>query len=276
MTQKSDFTIAQTEHGLTVTKINNKKIETLNIPEGITYIGNPDVIEYLFQDCNKLKTILLPSTLKRIELYAFNDCRALETIYIPEGVEYIGARAFEDCHALKEIHIPDSVKEIGTGAFCACEKITQIHLPKSLKKISDSLFYGCKSLNFDLLEIPETITEIGSQAFASTNIQSFCTPDSVTTIGYGLFDRCPSLKSLTISDNVTELGSNIFGQEAPKGLKVRIGPNITKTDVSSAWDTTCNLFKTFPNLYEIRKEGIYNITLGKMLENEQWSPEDFQ
>lgn len=46
------------------------------IPEGVRKVGYA-----AFQDCHLLHTVMLPSTLERIEAYAFNDCHNLYEIY---------------------------------------------------------------------------------------------------------------------------------------------------------------------------------------------------
>lgn len=46
------------------------------IPEGVRKVGYA-----AFQDCHLLHTVMLPSTLERIEAYAFNDCYNLYEIY---------------------------------------------------------------------------------------------------------------------------------------------------------------------------------------------------
>lgn len=55
-----------------------------------------------------LRTVVLPSTIKRIGHNAFLGCPDLITIQLPEGLEYIGNCAFSGC-GFQEIFVPVSV-----------------------------------------------------------------------------------------------------------------------------------------------------------------------
>lgn len=106
----------------------------LVLPEGMTKISDlmlsglsfeefeiSDKIESIgtaaFMSCNYLKSITIPSSVKRIESWTFTNCRSLEEINLPEGLESIGDFAFLACASLRRIVIPRSVTSIGIGLF---------------------------------------------------------------------------------------------------------------------------------------------------------------
>lgn len=65
------------------------------------------------------------------------------------------------------------------------------------------------------LEIPEklgfkNVTEIGSQAFAYSEVESVIVPDGMKTIGHNAFIECHDLKSIQIPNSVTKIGSMAF------------------------------------------------------------------
>lgn len=274
---KSDFTVEASKHGLTITKINNKKIEVLNVPEGITYIGNPEASEFIFSDCSKLSEIHLPTSLKRIEHYAFNGLSSLKKINIPKSVEFIGSWAFEGCKSLTELYIPDTVHSLGTGLFSGCTNLKQVHLPEKLSELPDNLFSGCTNLDYNFLEIPDSVTKYGCEVFARTSFSEFWIGENVTSVGRGAFADCKNLTFLEIPDSVTQLGQNLFGNTTGTvKTKVNLSSNIVRTDIDMIYDTTLKLFQKFPKLYKIEKEGITNLTLNKKIENEFWNPEDFE
>jgi len=68
--------------------------------------------ERAFNGCY-MKTLVLPSTIKRIDAYAFVELRH-SGLVLPEGLEYIGDGAFSN---LLSVTIPRSVKHIGYNAF---------------------------------------------------------------------------------------------------------------------------------------------------------------
>lgn len=65
------------------------------------------------------------------------------------------------------------------------------------------------------LEIPEklgfkNVTEIGSQAFAYSEVESVIVPDGMKTIGHNAFIECYDLKSIQIPNSVTKIDSMAF------------------------------------------------------------------
>ena len=61
-----------------------KNLVKINLPEGLTSIGHSAF------NSSGLESIVLPTTLKRIEDYTFNECKCLKNISLPEKLEYIG------------------------------------------------------------------------------------------------------------------------------------------------------------------------------------------
>ncbi len=62
---------------------------------------------------DKIREIIVPGTVKKIDAEAFAFCYA-DKIVIEEGVEQIGRRAFMDSY-IDEIHFPSSIRKAGVG-----------------------------------------------------------------------------------------------------------------------------------------------------------------
>ena len=61
------------------------------------------------------------------------------------------------------------------------------------------------------VEIPDSVTSIGSQAFQNCgNLKSIVIPDSVTDLGYGAFHSCGKLESVTIRGRVDVIDDRTF------------------------------------------------------------------
>lgn len=148
--------------------------------EGITTLP-----EGIFNCCDQLKDIVLPSTLTAIPKNAFYQCYALETITIPDSVETIGYYAFYNCTKLAEIIISDNSK---------------------LETLVERAFMYTKITSINL---PNTLIEIGSEAFRNTSLQSITIPENVATYGTYIFSGCTSLEAVTINAKTTT-GSNMF------------------------------------------------------------------
>ena len=71
---------------------------------------------------SSMKTIKLPSELKKIRVSAFHSCKGLTELELPDGVEVIERSAFQSCKNLKRIVIPPSVTKIPKSAFNGCPK----------------------------------------------------------------------------------------------------------------------------------------------------------
>ena len=65
--------------------------------------------------------------------------------------------------------------------------------------------------NLSTIEIPSSVTSIGSHAFEyCRSLTSIVIPSNVTSIGYGAFNGCSSLTNITITSSVTSISNSAF------------------------------------------------------------------
>lgn len=176
----------------------------LNIPEGITRIGN-----YAFANC-KLKEIIIPKSVTEIGSYAFYRCE-FNTVKFKDGnIEnlIIEDFAFEQCYDLISVVLPSNIVSIGSYVFSGCANLSEINLPESLSNIGEYTFGSCGLINVTLPSNLKTISKclfIGCNLLSSINI-----PESVTKIEAGAFVNCNSLKTIKIPSTITAIKSEAF------------------------------------------------------------------
>ncbi len=238
----ADVTVPETIDGYTVTDISkdafiNTEVETISIPACVKYIAgeNPfldsamlreiNVAEgnenYSSQDgilYNKDKTSLLCYPMGKRET----------SFTIPEGVTTLGVAAFYDT-TLQELIFPSTLKEVKRHAVSYNERLTKLDLsntavtvisdmaftyctalfefafPKGLEEINAAAFAGCGALKE--IEIPDTVTYIGQNAFAATGLKSVYIPPTVIEIGYCAFGYDEDLKADSSFIIIGEYGS---------------------------------------------------------------------
>ena len=155
---------------------NNANIKSVIVSEGVTGIG-----ERLFQYCDNLKTVSLPTTLTAIKKAAFlphidgyiyhQSLNGLTELKIPERVTELGVNAFAET-AIKSVIVPSSGTNVGAMVFSECQYLETVRYGS--KVISDRMFVRCTKLKN--LTLTKNVKEIVGGCF------NYC--ESLTTITY--------------------------------------------------------------------------------------------
>ncbi len=179
------------------------KSEIVNvvIGEGIDTVGQLN-----FYNCTALKSVSLPSTLTTLRggtlnYGAFRECTALESIELPEGLTTIDDMAFRGCSSLKSITIPGTVTTIGLSICQDCSDLETVTFGEGMTFTGYESFRdsGVKYVNF-----PSTMQVISGWCFYNTRISSVVIPESVTEIGTRAFAQCEHISSVTVYNPNTE------------------------------------------------------------------------
>lgn len=118
-----------------------------------------------------------------------------------EGIRSLGNTAPMAGCAIKSIIIPDSCSVIGQRAFAG---IVYIGSLSEHGENYDPTPY------LDIV-IPNTVTEIGLEAFSGSNmIKNVTFGNRVRTIGNSVFNSDMGIKSIVIPDNVVSLGQEVY------------------------------------------------------------------
>ena len=187
---------------------------SITIPNSVINIG-----DHAFEDCDSLISITIPNSVTNIGDHAFSCCASLSSVTISKNLTSIGDYAFHSCTSLVSITIPNSVTTIGWRAFEACTSLTSITIPNSVTKIGENSFSFCNSLTsmvvdsgngiYDSRDNCNAIIETATNTLIA-GCPNTIIPNSVTSIGFGAFEDCTSLTSITIPNSVIGIGSRAF------------------------------------------------------------------
>lgn len=146
-----------------------------------------------FNGCENEFKLELPETMKAIGERAFANCEQLEEITVPASVKNIGASAFEGCTNLKTLSFnATNCEDVAYPyPFSGCTSLNSVVFGEGVTRIPANLFNSCAGLA--KVVIPESVTEIGTYAFAFSGLGEITIPKSVNTIGEYAFSECGKL-----------------------------------------------------------------------------------
>jgi hypothetical protein len=130
-------------------------MESYTIPEGVTTLD----LELLCDDTT-IEEIVLPSTVRKIEMSAFEGYDSLEQIVLNEGLEEIGSFAFNSPN-IEELTIPSTVNYIGDMPFfqnIALERL--ILLPVTPPEMDDRYMLWEEDLDYRTIIVPQCSLEL--------------------------------------------------------------------------------------------------------------------
>lgn len=138
-------------------------------------------------------------------------------IIIPEEITYsnktytvsmLDFRAFQYDKELKSVILPSTITEIPSSAFAHCIGLTTIEIPESITTIGYNAFEGSGLIS---ITIPGSVRTIGSYAFwLCENLEELVISEGVENINSHAFMHCRTLKNVVIPESVTTLSDGVF------------------------------------------------------------------
>ena len=204
----------------------------VRIPDGVSEI------EYCaFEEDASVGVILIPDTVTKRRRFAFLDCSNLQDVVIPESVNEIEGCAFWGCPKIRNVYIPKSVTKIGSIITSAktikvdpenpvydsrndCNAIIETNtntlingccgtiIPDSVTKIAEYAFQFCLHLPSNF-KIPDSVREIGRNAFDCCGLYSLRIPNSISRIETEVF-LGSKLSTISIPDSVNYIDTCAF------------------------------------------------------------------
>ena len=203
----------------------NSGLESVTIPELVEHLGAKantsatiSASVYLFDGCENLVSVTLPSKLQTIGAYVFRNCTNLSTITytgyegegnsLPASTSLIGNYSFNNCTSLGQIALPGTTT-MGTYLFSGCSALSQVTLSDSLTSIPNSAFSYCTSLTEIVL--PESLTSLDVNVFFGSGLTTIEIPVGLTSVGNAAFSACASLTGFTVAAGNTAFKTDSNG-----------------------------------------------------------------
>ena len=247
-------------------------ITSVIIKSGVTSIG-----DCIFYNCENLKSVTIPDSIKNIGRYAFLGT-GLTNITIPDSVTSIETGAFQVCAGLKSATVSKNLTKIGRCVFQMCYNLESVNIPSGVTCIDNSAFMGCMKL--EKIIIPKNVTHFGTHAFYMTKwlenqqnknplvivnniivdgvkcVGKVTVPSGVKAIGDSAFIFNNKLTGITIPSSVTSIGYSAF-QNCEKLQSITIPKNVTKIEAFA--------FSSTKWLYELQKKDPLVVVNGMLI-----------
>ena len=225
----------------------NEEQRSVQIPEGVEEIDSG-----FFEDYQKLDSIALPSTLKRIGDYSFKSCVGLEELKMPDALAEIDDAAFSHCTSIRSVTLPDSLKLLGRSSFINCTSLESIEIPGGVKTISDWCFCSCIALKTVTLNEGLVSIEHGSFSHCES-LEEIVIPNTVTKIGKISFVNCSNLRKIVLSEGLREIGEDAF--RGCNSLEEIVIP-YTVTKIGDSCFSSCSNLRRIVLPYNIQEIGM--------------------
>lgn len=148
--QLTSVTLPSSIKGIYFGAFENTALQSVNLPEGLLYLGDYALSGEVFKDCKQLQSIKLPQSLLRIGDHCFEGS-GIKEIRIPKNVRHIGNKIFYKCKELASVYFEGTPDTIWTQPFLYCDNLKEVSVPKEFYeryKNDHSLFGNCPIKEF--------------------------------------------------------------------------------------------------------------------------------
>lgn len=220
----------------------------MDIPSGVSKLGSE-----VFKSCTSLETMTIPDAIKEIPNSLFDRCTSLKSVTMAPDVTVLGQYAFNGCTKLAEIKysgsqlagvpakaneqgnivtFPATLTEVGNYCFDRCTSISGFKLNDGLKRIGNYAFADNKSITE--IEIPETVTYLGSYFIKATGVTKLTIPASVTYMGSYLAQNCTGITFYICNPKPISCQSTTFSPSGYSGTSTLWVPTGSKSAYEAA------------------------------------------
>ena len=223
----------------------------------------------LYIEMEKVTELCISNEHSTIKEYALSGCRSLISLYIAEGITEIGANAFSDCVNLRTIVVPNSLQKLGTYAFGNCQSLI-------CTTIDNGSYIGNENNPYLILvsvvdkrtntfNLHNNTKFISTYACYEASFKTVTLSENVIDIGNYAFGNCMYLSEISIPNSVIRIGSGSFAN-CFNLKKVSLGTSIVTIGASAfSMDTALEEIVIPNSVQTIDNKAFYNCDALKML-----------
>ena len=171
---------------------------------------------YLCYGIGNVQSLTLPSSVKSMGSYAFYGCSSVPSITIPEGVTHMGTHVFSGCSSISSVvwnakHCADFTAYDLAPFYDIRSLITSFSFGNNVEHVPAYLCYYMT--NAGSMSIPNTVTSVGSEAFAGITFDHQADEDGLVYVGSVLWayeGSTPEKTSIQVKEGTTSIYSNVF------------------------------------------------------------------
>lgn len=212
-----------------------QRLESITIPSTITKLSEDYVSDYVFSECNNLKTVNYNARnamgylvnifyniqsdfeinfgegIEEIPEYFIVNC-GITSISFPEGVVTINENCLVNCDSLEYVTVPSTVTAIGYDFVADCENIDTIYYnAKCFEGTTSAIISNCGNIDSPCMKVVlgDDVTTVPENFIENCGITNFTYPEGVTTINTDSLLNCSALKTVVIPSTVTSISNNV-------------------------------------------------------------------
>lgn len=187
-----------------------------------------------FRGCKKIKAIKLPASVKNIWKFAIIGCKALKDVYFEASPDYISEDSIDfdfpiSLHAELDSSVADMIENLRSKTDGRTSLDLAVKGMENIQSLSKDFMLMPNKTGLTILKnkskkknivVPAQIgnynvSAIGAYAFSESNwgseiLESVELPDTIETMGKGVFFGCRKLTAVTLPKGITKIAESTF------------------------------------------------------------------
>ena len=212
---EGDFIYEKRGNEISITKYTGSDKDVV-IPEELEDCPVVSISYNVFKNNEKIETIVMPDTIRTIGADAFANCTNLTDIVLSDKLQIIDANAFQNCSQLQIIDLPEGLIATGNDVFSG-SALTEITFPRTFTD-GKNVLRGSKveKVTFadGTIRVPDFICS------SARCLKVVELPETVTDIGKNAFDGCSLLETVTLPEKLSSIGGYCFRDSGITNIKI--------------------------------------------------------